>query len=627
MSEVEQKSVEKGKTLPETAFDDIADYIASEHQRRKKGRKWLDKQMVDIDRQLRMEPDVLYKTLPNGRPDKKNAWMPEMELPNQSQTLEVLCADARRMIFPDNGQFFKAIAYADDQFLEKFKAESPFIVGSEIDPPSVITSENINNYVEGWTCSVLKQFDHQKTWDAINSEAFKYSCGIGRVRMASKSVFIHDNYNTYNRSVRLPILAPIPLKNVYLDDKAFEYMAFGASIGPSVILEQSRKLADIQMQAKSQSRNSDFMSGGWITKSLDGLEPDKNGMVGLLEYEGDILVPKNADMDDSMFIPNAIFTVLTGKCDSKVTHRLVRIQYNEMPSSSYIITPYQSEHIDCAYGTSPLIKGNMVQKAASEALNRAMQSIMLSAQPPVKYSRDDQYFRSKGGPHIFPGAQWATDGDVEAIKIGDPTAIMAAYTAFLTQYADVTGVNPPRLGAQTVSHTTAYAKDQEIERGTVRTVDYVRGLKAPMEKWLSMCYSLSRKALGVDTEQAYMPQYNAYVNVKTDLLPEKVCFEAVGAGKPADSMAAIQQQTQAIMAVIQLNTLAVQSGLAKPLNYNAIQRQLLSKAGVTDVDAITTIPQGITQGPQMGANPAQGVGPINPAAQTIALQGLQGVGG
>ncbi len=622
MSKVTEKSVENNKKLPQTALDDIADYIYSELKMRKKKRKWLNDQMKDIDRQLRMEPDVLYKKLPDGSPDKKNAWMPEMELPNQSQTLEVLCADARRMMFPDSGEFFKAIAYAPDAFLENFKENTNFIVGSEIDLPSVITNENVNNYVEGWVSYVLKQFDHQRAWDSINSESFKYSMGVGRIRMVSKSIFTHDNYNTYNRSFKLPVLVPLPLKNVYLDDRTFDYMSSGAIVGPSVIFEQSRKLSDIQMEAKRQKTDDDFMSGGWITSALEGLEPDKNGMVGLIEYEGDIVVPKSGDMDDSMFIPNAIFTVICGKNDGKATNKLLRVQYNKLPSSSYIFAPYQSEHIDCAYGTSPLIKGNVVQKAASETLNRSMQTIMLAAQPPVKYSRDDLYFKAKGGPNIYPGAQWATEGDVETIRIGDPASMMAAYSAFLNQYSDVTGVNPPRLGAQTVSHTTAYAKDQEIERGTVRTVDYVRGLKNPMEKWLSMCYSLSRDALGQDVEQAYMQQYNAYVNVRADLLPEKVCFEAVGSGKPLDNAAKLNQQIQAIMSVIQLNTLAVQSGLAQPLNYDAIQRHLLSKAGITDVDAITTIPQGNAQGqPLLGTG--QGDRAFNPAAQTIALQGLQ----
>lgn len=616
MSEVDKKS-----KISEVDFDAVATYIYGEYLRRKKDRKWLHEKMRTIDRQLRIKPSVKYKADDEGNAIKNNKWMPECELPNQSQTLELLCSEARKMMFPDNGPFFKAKAYSSDEFLNMFKNNAAFIVGSEIDAPSIITSENVNMYVQGFLSDALKQFNHDDAWDLINSEAFKYGVGVGRIRMASKSVFIHDSTNTYDKSKKIPILVPIPLKNVYLDDKAYDYMAHGASVGPSVILKMNRKYADLMVEAKNGNKDDTFMSGGWLTKNIAEIEPDKNGFVELLEYEGDIVFPKNGDEDNSVLVPNAIITVLCGKNGGDLAQKVIRVQYNELPSSSYIIVPYQKEHIDCPYGTSPLIKGEPIQTVASESLNRYMQAAILSTQPPVQYDKDDQYFKSKGGPKIFPSATWASSGDIKVHQIGNPAPLLAGYQAFLGQYSDVTGITAARLGAQTVSHTTAYAKDKEIEKGTLRTVDYVRAvMKTPMVKWLSMAYYLAKKQLGDNVVQAYMEEFGSYVNVKSDMLPDIVCFEALGSIAPQESIARQQQRLSAMMQAIQLNQLAVQSGLAQPLNYEAIQRQLLREAGITDVDALTTNPQG-----DAGTPAIQGVGQGsgNSNAIPIALQGLQ----
>ena len=186
-------------------------------------------------------------------------------------------------------------------------------------------------------------------------------------------------------------------------------MANGASIGPSSILRQTRKLADILIEAKKSKKEAkdsdDYMSGGWITSNIKDIESDKNGFVELLEYEGDIVFCSNDNGD--IFIPNAVITVLCGKESEKV----VKIEYSEFPISSYILIPYQKEHIDCVYGTSPLMKGMPIQTVASESLNRFMQSAILSTQPPIKFDRDDAFFRTQGGPQVYPNAQWATSGD------------------------------------------------------------------------------------------------------------------------------------------------------------------------------------------------------------------------
>lgn len=608
------------KKISQADFDKIAQTIAQEYTRRKNKRRKIEKQWVEVDRQLAMEPSVLYKRNSDGTTNKKTAWMPEIELPNQSQTLEILCADTKRMMFPQGGEFYRAKAYSSDEFVNNFLNNTPFIVGSDIDPPSQITHDNINDFVSGFVSGKLKNFDHEKAWDLISSEAFKYGVGIGRARLAAKSIFKHDAAVTYNQSIKTPILAPLSIKNVYLDDQSSNYMSFGAYIAPSIIQRQTRKLADLR--ASMMSKQDNVVGQGWIGKSFDGLEGDKNGNVELLEFEGDFVMDTKGEKP--IFWPNVILTVLIGTSGQEKAEKLVRIEQNPFPFSSYIIVPYHQDYIEDPYGSSPLLKGRPIQASASETLNRLLQVAMLNAQPPIKYDKDDMLFKNKGGPLVYPGAQWATGGDIEVMKIGDPSSLLVAYQSLLSQYSDVTGVNAPRLGAQTVSHTTAYAKDQELERGQIRTVNFVRSvLKSAMERWLGMCYYMAREQIENDSEQVYMSTYNAYVNVKSDLLPETVCFEVYGAGGPAETIAMKQQRQQAVMTAVQLNQVAVQAGLAKPLNFDAITRQLLKEAGISDVDVYFAVPEGPAAGPALQA--VGGGAPAgNPSALTVALQGLQG---
>jgi hypothetical protein len=312
---------------------------------------------------------------------------------------------------------------------------------------------------------------------------------------------------------------------------------------------------------------------------------------------------------------------LVGKDASKGVAKLVRIRFRKTAMSSYIAVPYHQESVDCVYATSPLMKGLPLQKCASEAMNRFMQAAILNTEPVIKYSRDDQYFKAKGGPTVHPGAQWPTDGDIEIMQIGNPTALQNAYAALQSQYSDVTGINAARLGSQTVSHTTAYAKDQEIERGTVRTVDYARSVThGPMTRWLNMCYDLSRNQIGDDVEQVYMDSYGSFVNVTKETLPEKVFIEVYGSSGPNDNVQKQQKRLSALLTAVQLNNVAVQMGLAQPLNYDNMTKELLKNAGITDVDAFTTVPQGATGGPAMGAS---GRGNLLGNSLPIALQGLQ----
>ena len=91
-------------------FSRIAESIKAELDKRKEQRKDLERQWKEVDRQVDMKPK-------EKEPREGTDWMPEMELPLQTQALEVLTADARRLLFPREKNWFRVYAKATDEYI------------------------------------------------------------------------------------------------------------------------------------------------------------------------------------------------------------------------------------------------------------------------------------------------------------------------------------------------------------------------------------------------------------------------------------------------------------------------------------------------------------------------------
>jgi len=568
------------KKFGKKEFKQVVELVIDTHSTRKQARKDLEEQWKDIDRQLAMKPDLTHKLDAEGRPDKDKAWLPEMELPLQAQTLEVLTADAARMQFPNEGSWFSAHSELTDEYLKRVDFSS-LISGDENDVPSNITQDNVDKMTQGVIQFWQGQYDFHQNVDSINAEAFKYGMGVGRGRLVNKSVYMKTAKGLVRNKQIIPVLYPRSIKNTYLDDTKHDLMNEGYIIGSSVIFEKTQKLADLVLAAKKGVTDPENENGGWMPKHLSKIKPNKHGEVTILEYEGDLVLSLTID---SIYSPNTIVTVVSGEG----TQEVVRIRFTNSVNS-YIEFPYHVEHLDSAYPTSPLMKGRPIQIAAVDALNKTMMAGALNVMPPIRWDKDDPELANAGGPKIYPGALWGASTKIDAIQIGDPSALMASYGAFLQHYANVTGVNAPRLGAQTVSHTTAFAKEAEISRGTIRTVDYVQAtLNGPLNRWLSMAYDMGRKALKETT--IYIEAYNGFVTISKDTLPENVVFKAHGSGGPAEESAKQQRKLQSLQMALQAHTMAAQMGQDTGLDLSRIVEQILKEGGWTDIDVLLSEP-------------------------------------
>ena len=266
------------------------------------------------------------------------------------------------------------------------------------------------------------------------------------------------------------------------------------------------------------------------------------------------------------------------------------------------------------------MKGYPIQMGGSEAFNRTLMAMALDTEPVIRYDQDDALFAQQGGPLMHPGAQNATMGPIDILKIGNPAAMLSAYNTFNNQYADLTGMTGARLGQQTNSHTTAYAKGAEMERGTVRTVDYVRAtLGGPMRQCLQVKYEMGRKNLK-GKMPVFMNAVKMFINVSKELFPENVFFEVYGSAGPAEDAARMQTKLAAIQLAMNVDQIKVQMGLGQPLNYEEIQKQILREGGIEDVERFNISNSG-------GVAPASDVagaddGTEQPGTISTALQGI-----
>lgn len=582
------------KATPNKAdFRHFADYIVAELRRRQSRRGSLEAQWNEIDRQLAMKPDTSFKMMAGGQLDPLKAWMPEVELPWQAGALEILVADARRMLLPDSGSWYNAHAFLTDAYLDRVDLES-LVAGDENEVPSLITQDNADRLVEGWGNHWKAQYPFRDNWDKLNAEAFKYGAfaAVGRV-VASRVQGVDRNGDLRSEEQKIPMLVPKSIRNVYLDDRAHRFMGEGIAFAPATIERFFSTLEDMQRAAAKGRRDPQHPNGGWMPNMLNGMEPDKDGYIEVVKYTGDLVIPRKT-MQNGIVENVVVWVAVSGE------QRVFRFQTKQI--NSYVEHSYLSESVDTPYGSSPLLKGRPIHKTAVDTLTQFIAWAHLNVQPPLSYQRDDPWFAKDGGPIVRPGETWGSVGPVTAVQIGDGSALWRAFTDLRMEYAEVTGINAARLGAQTVSHTTRFAKDVELSRGVLRTVQYVRSLlQNPMLRWLNLEFELGKQAMS-GPMTFWIPEYQGAVTIEKKHLPDDVVFEAFGSGGPMEERAKLAQKLQALQLALSLEAPKRQMDpQARPMDLEHAQREILGDSFADAEIFFAAAPEPLQAG--AGANP------------------------
>jgi len=590
-------------------LDQFAQYIADEYRKRKSRRSNREKHWAEVDRQIAM--DNITRTDSEGRTvdGDGSEWMPEIELPLQAEALEVLCTDARRLMFSDDEAWFDAHAALTDDFIKRWEG-TPLIGGDEFQIPTKITQDAADKVVEGALNFFHRRYDFKQRVDLFNSESFKYGTAAFRGMMVREDKFTQDA--TGLKAIRglVPQFVVVSIKNLYLDDAPMFAMHEGVMIAPSYIREYWQNVHDVRLAATLGQADKSPFTGGWIPSQVVDLvgiqSPDGHkDHAQLLEFEGDFVSGQGSS---TVFVPNIIATIVLQAGGP----RIVRIRERELPFRSYGIGFYHRDDVDSPYGIGPLVKGVPIQKCASEAANRLIQAAALNTEPPIAYDPNDWHLQNAGGPRIAPGAQWPAMSNVVPQNIGNPAAMMQVYQGLVKQYQDLSGVNDARMGASTQTHKTAFAVDAEQTRGVIRTVDYVKAMMAgPLASWLYMHFHMAKLSLKKQKQMVFLDDYKGFVEVDDNHFPDDVVFDVFGAAGTMERQQQNQFFLQILPGLAQIEPLAIKLG-AKPMDWDKLRSEALRRGGLTDTETYFKAP--ISIGAPNGA-PAVPLAGVPGAAQ------------
>lgn len=613
------------KQLRSGDFDKAAQYVYEELARRKDNtrRLSLEKTWKDIDRQIALNPKLALPrdvSSGQGRGADRRAWMSSIELPLQANALEVLVADAKRLIFPRDLDWYQANAVYNDREAQQI---------SEALSPSGVTDETVKQVIQKMQASNQEgldlichsvidyshvQYDYFGSWDAMIGEAYKYGTFSGRMVKAKREVKSQE-WRGANRAGEWAFLIPVSIKNLYLDDTMSASLNEGLEIMPATIQTKWQGLDDLKRAAKAGGSDK-----GWILSALDDLEPEGNDdqrkrkQVEIAVYEGDLLIPRSRD---NIFVPNVVLTVAIGS-----KPKLVRYQENPYPFRSFITGVYQKDDIDSPYGTSPLVKGRPVQEAACEAMNRLIDVACLQAEPPQLWNENENALIATGGLIVAPGSSGSVQRPETAVKlldVGDIAGLASVVLQFLKLYEDMTGVTDPRRGGDLKSHTTALAADLQSSRSVLRTEDFVNGVEqGPLTTALYMEYYMVRDLIGNKPIDVLLDArgVKGHIEISKKALPARCDFLVQGSRGALSRRERQQNFLQWAAMVAQTYPLLQQEGTAPEASAMLIQAG--AELGVLDAGKFLR-PASATTGPEVPGGP--GLSGTAPAALTRLVQG------
>lgn len=606
-------------------FDRFAQRVVDDHRTRKSKRKNLEAKWAEVDRQVAMENQGRADAQDNRAADGNSAWMPELELPLQSEALEVLCTDSYRLLFSDDVNWFRAHAALSDKFMKRWEA-SPLIGGDELEVPVRITQEAADRVTKAALNFFHRRYNFKARVNLLDAEAFKYGISVARGLMVREDKMRYDA--TGEKAIRalVPQLVPCSIKNVYLDDSVMQVAHEGMMIEPSFIRQFWQHKTDLLLAATIGAKDKDPYTGGWILSNFENIEGktqgDQKDQVEQLEFEGDFVID---DQGESVYVPNVVITVVVQEGGPKIVR--FRPRPPQLPFRSYIVGEYFRHDSQSAYAKSPCIDGVPIQKMTTEAANRLIQVAALQAEPPLAYDPNDWHLANAGGPRIYPGAQWPAMSKIETMEIGDLQGMLAVYQGGIKQFQDQSGVNDTRMGQSTQTHKTAFAVDQEMSRGVIRTVKYVNGVKeGPLVQFLRMELEMARLSMKREKQTVFVDEYEGFVEIGDEHLPDDCVFECIGASGGMEEQQEAMRKTQALVGLFQVEPMARQLG-GTPIDVDKIRQEFLRENGFTDVSQFFQQPQigaaGVPVGGPVGLPGGPPPGPALPGlAQGTPPNGL-----
>ena len=589
------------KILPRD-FRTVAEWIVEEYEHRKNSPTRVDreKNWKEVDRQVAME------ALPRVASDEKDqrlAWMTAIELPMQAHALEILADDSMRLLFPPKPIWFRPVAERDDEWI-KFIEANPLISGKDIPPVGAANQDTANVIVHSTMNHFHSQYDFRAQWMKIIIEALKYGTFAGRLGVVRRDIITNQYAGVTEKSKKIPVLIPVSIKNLFLDDSPQYVFHEGLAIQPSFIRNWFQRKSDLMTAAKAAPEGS-----GWRKNALAALKESKDkktkNHVEVLEFEGDVFISRTKSGDIELV--NQIITVGIGG-DPEV----IRIRELTKPFRSYITGVYLDDEANSVYGSSPLMKGRPLQEMATEMANRMTDAAVLNTQPPISYSEQERHFKASGGPVIGPEEMWELDDPTGLVvhKIGDPNALAGLLGLILSQYEDEIGVKDPRRGGGPKSHTTEGAAIIAASRGVLRTEEFVGRLEqSAVRTWLYMEYEHIKDILTNTRIFVNMRGIEGHIEIDRQYLPPSSDFIVEGSRGFIAKRERAANLVQFVSLTTNLAGLISQGGISRELAKEILQ-QVSEELDLVDAERLIEALPGGPGGGQEQQAATEGAGGV-----------------
>ncbi|KKN23983.1 hypothetical protein LCGC14_0899450 [marine sediment metagenome] len=588
----------------------IAEWIVEEYEHRKNSetRRDREKNWKEVDRQVKME------ALPRVSRDEKDRrldWMSAIELPLQAHALEILADDTMRLLFPPKPIWFRPVAELDDEWAE-FIEQNPLISGKNVPPVGIADQDTANIIVHSTLNHFHNQYDFRGHWMKIIIEAMKYGTFVGRLGVVRRDIITNQYAGVTEKTRKIPVLIPVSIKNLFLDDSPQYVFHEGLAIQPSFIRRWWQRKSDLMAAAKAAPD-----SAGWRRKELAALKVSKDSKtknhVEVLEYEGDIFISRTKGEDIELV--NQIITVGIGGPPEVIRMRELTHSFR-----SYITGVYLDDEANSVYGSSPLMKGRPLQAAASEMANRMIDAAVLNTEPPIAWLDSDRHLKSIGGPVIGPGEQWRSDepDSVRPQKIGDPNALSGVLGLMLGEYEDVIGVKDPRRGGGPKSHTTEGAAIIAASRGVLRTEEFAgRMEQAPIRTWLYMEYELIKDILKNTSIFVNMRGVEGHIEIDRKYLPSSSDFIVEGSRGFIAKRERAANLVQFVTLTTNLTGLINQGGVPRELAKEILQ-QVAEELDIVDAERLIEALPGGPDAAQGQPGATEGAGGVPPRIGAVA---------
>jgi len=587
----------------------IAEWIVEDYEHRKNSPTRVDRERdwKEIDRQVAM------KALPRVSRDEKDKrfdWMSAIELPLQAHALEILADDTMRLLFPPKPIWFRPVAELDDEWAQ-FIEKNPLVAGKNVPPVGIADQDTANIIVHSVLNHFHNQYDFRAHWMKIIIEALKYGTYVGRLGLVRRDIITNQYAGVTEKTLKIPVIIPVSIKSLYLDDSPQYVFHEGLAIQPSFIRRWWQRKSDLMAAAKIAPD-----SEGWRKTELAALEESKDSKtkdhVEVLEFEGDVFISRTkGDIE----LTNQIITVGIGG-----PPEVIRMRDLTTPFRSYIPGVYLDDEANSVYGSSPLMKGRPMQEIATEISNRMTDAGALNTDPPIAWSESDRHLAALGGPIVGPGELWPSDtpGDILPQKIGDPNALAGVLGLALTQYEDVIGVKDPRRGGGPKSHTTEGAAIIAASRGVLRTEEFAgRMEQSVIRTWLYMEYQLIKDMLKNTRIFVNMRGVEGHIEIDKRYLPPSSDFIVEGSRGFIAKRERAANLGQFVTLTTNLTGLVSQGAIPRELAKEILQ-QTAEELDIVDAERlIEALPggPGAAQG-QPGAT--EGAGGVPPRIGAVA---------